>query len=529
MDMKFKRSYLATSLVLALTHSAISFAETRIDFDLDDDGLIEINNLADLNQIRHEITEQGMFKFIKGNTLYGENTGCPTDGCIGYELTTDLDFDTNGDQQVNAQDEYWNDGKGFEPIGNFGLKFTAEFNGNNHLIKNLTIIRPEQNFNGLFAYLEEADIHDLKLQAYLETNSTSGALIGYAWRTRVTNISASVTVIAPEQSTENYNCIEGKELGGLIGVLDGSSSAGHLQVDANITGCKRIGGIFGSVGDVSSDITLTHLASKFTGTGFSSVGGIAGHASNATIEKSYAESHITGYSNLGGILGVGDKSNITDSLVTGSITLSDSARKYARAGGAMGSDASEGSQSTLTRIISLVSFEDVQPGDQYFIGGISGDSLSLINGSVYAVDLAKRSKAFGNGRNLEMTSDLSDIQCADEKPNQCNGLSFPEHASIKNHKNQALWAFGNNTQAPSINIMDLEFTDADGNGATDNWPTLIKEVPTTEPDKPEPIDEKPEPIGEKPNESTSKSSGGGSLQWFILLALLLVNVRKTKH
>lgn len=58
-------------------------ADYRTDYDLDDDGLIEINDLADLNEIRNH---------LDGTALYSDSTGCSEGGiglCNGFELTTD--------------------------------------------------------------------------------------------------------------------------------------------------------------------------------------------------------------------------------------------------------------------------------------------------------------------------------------------------------------------------------------------------------------------------------------------------------
>ena len=63
--------------------------------------------------------------------------GCPSDGCHGYELAADLDFDTNGNGRADAGDDYWNDGKGWEPVGDVEHPFTATFDGNSHVISNL--------------------------------------------------------------------------------------------------------------------------------------------------------------------------------------------------------------------------------------------------------------------------------------------------------------------------------------------------------------------------------------------------------
>ncbi len=42
--------------------------------------------------------------------------GCP-DGCTGYELANDLDFDTNLNGVADSGDDYWNGGNGWIPIG----------------------------------------------------------------------------------------------------------------------------------------------------------------------------------------------------------------------------------------------------------------------------------------------------------------------------------------------------------------------------------------------------------------------------
>ena len=57
--------------------------------DSDGDGLIDINTLEDLNNIRHNLlgTSYKTSASDPGNT-----TGCPEDGCHGYELMRDLDF-----------------------------------------------------------------------------------------------------------------------------------------------------------------------------------------------------------------------------------------------------------------------------------------------------------------------------------------------------------------------------------------------------------------------------------------------------
>ena len=58
--------------------------------------------------------------------------------CQGYELRADLDFDTNGDGRIDANDAYWNNGAGWKPIDSL----TTTLEGNGHTISHLFINRP---------------------------------------------------------------------------------------------------------------------------------------------------------------------------------------------------------------------------------------------------------------------------------------------------------------------------------------------------------------------------------------------------
>ena len=138
-----------------------NFVETTTtDYDTDNDGLIEVNNLAQLDAIRYDLDGNGLptgdFPYFRGITTppipaaFPQavlNMGCPDSGCIGYELAKDLDFDTNDDgvpdfyrdEQVNG----WislGSGKvitsGSRPYVP-GPHFTAIFEGNNHTIRDL--------------------------------------------------------------------------------------------------------------------------------------------------------------------------------------------------------------------------------------------------------------------------------------------------------------------------------------------------------------------------------------------------------
>ena len=97
----------------------------------------------------------------------GTTLGCPdntpddgvaNENCIGYELMGNLDFDADGDGRTwnratfvlddgDTESTYFADG--WEPIGDGSNPFTAIFEGNGFVIRNLAV-RLDQSFIGLF-------------------------------------------------------------------------------------------------------------------------------------------------------------------------------------------------------------------------------------------------------------------------------------------------------------------------------------------------------------------------------------------
>ena len=130
------------SAVLAI---GVAVAVGTRDYDLDDDGLIDVSNLAQLDAMRYDLNGDGSVDkpanwsqyyaaFVEGSW----DMGCSA-GCIGYELTANLDFDTDGDGDIDSGDDYWNGGAGWAPVGDAFDSFTAMFDGDGHTVSNLFI------------------------------------------------------------------------------------------------------------------------------------------------------------------------------------------------------------------------------------------------------------------------------------------------------------------------------------------------------------------------------------------------------
>ncbi len=256
-----------------------------VDVDNDADGLIEIYTLEQLDAIRNDLA---------GTSLNGDNTGCYT-GCNGYELMNDLDFDTNESGSINSSDDYWNAGKGWEPIGTSGDGFTGIFDGNGYRINNLYINRSESDSStiGLFGYVSEAEIRNLGLTgdyASITADSSDyvGALIGYSSASTVSNVYATIDI--------NHSDF-GDSIGGLIGkMFEGSLTNAYTS------------------GDIRSAIDNWHY-----------MGGVVGENNGGTISNIYSIANVledpADTPNKGGALvGLNDNGTISDSYWNASLT-----------------------------------------------------------------------------------------------------------------------------------------------------------------------------------------------------------------
>ena len=114
------------------------------DIDDDGDGLIEIRHLEDLDAVRHQLDGSGSRASADADLI---TRGCPITGCIGYELTRNLNFtvagsyrnaDANMSRWTVSENEFVSTDDGWQPIGGV---FDAIFNGNGYSIARLSISR----------------------------------------------------------------------------------------------------------------------------------------------------------------------------------------------------------------------------------------------------------------------------------------------------------------------------------------------------------------------------------------------------
>ncbi len=254
-----------------------------IDYDVDDDGQIEIRYLEQLNAVQHDPVGTGMPKNLSRVKHHRSafpwpafGMGCPDGICEGYELMRDLDFRDLNSYASGTVNSKWTDGVGWLPIGLGDRKFSAKFNGNGYTISNLYISRPG-----------DTNTDPIGLNA---TDSTG--LFG-----RTTD----------ESEISNVRLLDVQLLGVVaVGGLVGSNSGriDGVYVSGNVSGNSEVGGlagiILGEIVDSSADVSVS---------GANEIGGLVG-VSDGRVSGSSATGEVTGDSKVGGLLGYSGTSGV---------------------------------------------------------------------------------------------------------------------------------------------------------------------------------------------------------------------------
>ena len=347
---------------------------TITDYDADDDGLIEVDNLLKLNAVRWDPDGDGSAAnagYAAAFPLPETNLGCPASSCTGYELTAALDFDT-GTAGDRSDDAYYNAGAGWEPI----LDFDATFDGNGHAIANLFIDREDDYMAGLFGFAGPgAVIRNLTLTNVSVTGDESVAGLAGENEGSISGVSVSGSVSGEIAvgGLAGYNAgsiVSGAaggtvtgytgEAGGLVGYNDGTirSSSATAAVSAPAGGVGREMG--GLAGHNAGTITASHATGSVSG--FSETGGlVGGNGSSGAITASYATGDVTGNASAGGLVG-GNSGLVSASYATGVVSGA------ANAGGLVGL----GTRGTVTG-----SYYDQETSGRAF--GIGSDDLDNDN------------------------------------------------------------------------------------------------------------------------------------------------------
>jgi len=500
------------AIVLMTTMAFSAQASQRIDYDLDDNGLIEIEDLQDLNEIRNNKTAD-TFE-LRGETLYGVSDGCPIAGCTGYELVTDLNFDTNGNGAFDDGDSYWNEGKGWSPIGSGNSKYVAEFHGNGHTLHNLTIRRRGDIYAGLFGFSDSAYLHDFKLTADIVSGGQSGGIVGLSWRTRLENLNLDVMISADKDGEDcNVNICSADIIGGMVGTSVHNIFK-NIVVKAQVTGANVMD-VSGVLGGLAGDIlggTINEVVIQGSVTGSEVIGGLGGFVSGTHITSVVAVTKLNGSSSVGGLIGIATDITLRNVLASGVVNTGIDLPKEGSGGGLIGQ---ANSDVTANLVVSLVKLPS-DPGNVHYIGALMGSAgTPTVDNVVWAYDLSLRGYMYGSDHLVgpNQSFNLAHIKCASDTQS-CNGLQFSEFGEQLNSLGQNLWEFGGNQETPVMVLTVGTFGDKDGNGEVDDWPVISA-----------PIDQDPKSNPGQANNSDSSSGLGGVFYLLLLLVTFIFRRR----
>jgi hypothetical protein len=257
----------------------------------------------------------------------------------------------------------------FLPIDNFA----GSFNGGGFEIRNIRIIRPQEDYVGLFRYAS-GKFHAVRLRnVHVVGRNVVGALVASFY--------AETSKAISDSSVDGS--VEGQDTtGGLVGHLGSRTNSPVM------TNCISAASVTSTIGTVSrgwntggliglldrGEVQDSSSTSKVVGTNF--VGGLVGYShAGGTITRSFASGEIAGNHAVGGLIGVTIEGTISQSYATGKVTGNGTV------GGLVGS--------TYQAPISLSYAAGSVTGDQY-VGGLLGSSdggtisLSYANGSVHS-------------------------------------------------------------------------------------------------------------------------------------------------
>ena len=182
----------------------------------------------------------------------------------------------------------------------YTLPFKGDVEGNNHIISNLYINTPDEDFIGLFGKVMDSDMRNIRLEnAYIRCWDASGALVG-SFSTNSNMENCHVTGV--DIVSTGYN------VGGLAGELTTNSTMHRCSAAGSVTGVNQVGGLVGSPWD------LTNISECYSEGSVSAeylAGGIAGFCTFAfepnrenTLTNCYSRADVTvSIGRAGGIYG----------------------------------------------------------------------------------------------------------------------------------------------------------------------------------------------------------------------------------
>ncbi|MBV1757024.1 MAG: S-layer homology domain-containing protein [Dethiosulfatibacter sp.] len=213
----------------------------------------------------------------------------------------------------------WNEGEGWEPIGNNINKFKGFYNGNAYDISYLFIDRPSEDYQGLFGYVDRyAYIEKINLKnSYVSGDGKVGTLVGrndgmvlYCNSNNLNLYSRSL--YGGGLVGENYSSIANSSSEGVI--KSNSEAGGLVGYNFQPTDLSYAATISSSYSNVEISKIETEEGSLYK------AGGLVGYNTRGTISNSYALGNIINAEYAGGLVADDSGGVIKNSYSVGSIS-----------------------------------------------------------------------------------------------------------------------------------------------------------------------------------------------------------------
>lgn len=228
----------------------------------------------------------------------------PADGY--YYLTGDIDLS----YALGEYGDYYNGGKGWEPIGNSTTPFMGTFDGRGYTIKGLSINRPSQDYIGLFGYASRVTIKNCKLDMVSIVGANYvGGVAGYSINSTFEDCE---TLGGTVSSSTGGKSIVGGIIGHGTGTIKNCKNNGTVSSRSYGEYGSYSGGIIGYGTETISNCTNNGDVSSFSANNSASSGGIIGcgdtEVNNCTNNGNISSSIIRNlwssyYPSAGGIIG----------------------------------------------------------------------------------------------------------------------------------------------------------------------------------------------------------------------------------
>ncbi len=207
---------------------------------------------------------------------------CPVDTSSAYRLTADIDASASMAENPVKDSAGNTVYQGFVPIGTDSIPFQGHFYGDGHLIRNLTIYRPDSSYVGLLGCTgNSAIVTEIGLiGGSITGNSYVGALIGEAKDGFVRFCFSAVSVKGR------------RSIGGLVGynrgLIDDSYTTGI------VSGGNRVGGLTGATASSSmNDYASGPVIAVMSSDGISA-GPLSGTLDRVLSDDSYWNTETSG-------------------------------------------------------------------------------------------------------------------------------------------------------------------------------------------------------------------------------------------